>query len=106
MIAIRPPLVAETPRSKEMIKLWVIFDQAAGKDRHIPGRRNLAAIGQAGGVSEPSISHAEGFRFRSHHFCETDLCLADRFRDDNGNVVGRFCDVCEQPSSMLGKAAS
>ena len=61
---------------------------------------------QAGGVAEGRPRHAERPRLAGHALAELALGLRQPLGDDCRNVVGRFRDTCEQPSSMLGKAAS
>ena len=73
-----------------MIVLREVALNAQRERRHVAGRGDLLAVGQAGGVAKPRARHAEIACRAGHPLGEGVFCLADVFRDGRRDIVRRL----------------
>ena len=92
MVADRIAAIVERARGEIAIVIRKAILDRPAKRRLIARGGDLLVVGQAGGVAVDRLRHTERACFRGHHFGKARLVAAERFRHDDGDIVGRLCD--------------
>ncbi len=92
VVAIVFSAVGETAGRKQPVVAREVVLQPQPESDHIARRRDLLGVGQARGIAERGVRHADLARLARHQVGEVRFRAADMLGERDGDVVGRFGD--------------
>ena len=76
--------------------LGEVVQNGRGQQRQIVGAAVMQRIGQAGGIGEMRVVHAQALRFLVHQFGKSGLVAGNGFRQRTRGIVGGYDDQAVQ----------